>query len=197
MMPPDGSELMVRFVQGDEIAFEELLNMYEQRILNFFYRLTGERHTAEDMVQDLFLKVYAYRSSYKPRSSFKYFLFRMARNMWIDHYRKKKSRPRVHSLDSGTGNDSEERRTGSGDNIEADAPSPMDAVSAKERIKELAKAVGRLSNKQRDVIALSFEGGLKYAEIAGILGVPVGTIKSRMHSAVMQLKEYMGEALSR
>jgi RNA polymerase sigma-70 factor (ECF subfamily) len=98
MMPTDGSDLMLRFVQGDDQAFEELLEMFEHEVLNYFFRMTRERHLAEDMTQELFLRIYKYRRSYKPGSGFKYFLFRIARNMWIDHFRKRKTGPAFFTL---------------------------------------------------------------------------------------------------
>lgn len=194
MMPPDGSDLMVRFVQGDEGAFEELMILHENSVLNFFYRLTGERHAAEDMTQELFLKVFNYRDSYSPQASFKSFLFRMARNMWIDQYRKRKVRPREYSLQVPTSRGNEDgRQTHMEESIRSDGASPPEEAVQGERLAKLGEAVDGLPVKLKEVVALCLEGKLRYAEIAEVLGVPVGTIKSRMHTAVMRLKDMMGE----
>jgi RNA polymerase sigma-70 factor (ECF subfamily) len=191
MMPMDGSELMLRFVEGDDQAFEELLKMYAQEALNYFFRMTRERHLAEDMTQELFLKVYKYRKSYRPSSGFKYFLFRIARNMWIDHFRKRKSGPAFFTLQGPVGRGGE-RRDSWADRKSEDEP-PQEQAIRKEQVHRLEEAVARLPAKQREVIALALEGGLKYAEIAQIAGVPVGTIKSRMHAAVTQLRKWLGK----
>lgn len=191
MMQSDGSDLMLRFVQGDDRAFEPLLERYETEMLSFFLRLTGERQKAEDMVQELFLKVFRYRKTYKPKSSFRYFIYRMARNMWIDLYRKRKVRPRTLSLDAPMENDPRDANPSS--RIESREPGPTHGAEVKEEVGRLEAAVARLPAKQREVIALAFEGGLRYAEIAKIMKVPIGTIKSRMHAAVKQLKRLMGE----
>jgi len=193
IMPQTGSDLMIRFVQGDDQSFEELLYMYENNVLNFFYRLTGKRHTAEDMTQELFLKVFNYRDSYTVQASFKPFLFRIARNMWIDRYRKKKVRPREISIEGKLSSTGEEY-LGIKDKTENGSASPVHSADQKEQLKKLQTSIKKLPGKQQEVLALCLEGGLKYAEISGILQIPVGTIKSRMHSAVIRLKELMGES---
>ncbi|MFH2000993.1 MAG: sigma-70 family RNA polymerase sigma factor [Planctomycetota bacterium] len=179
---------MVRFAQGDDSAFELLVERHEKEMMNFFYRLTGEPYLAEDLTQDLFLKVFRYRKSYRPQSTFRYFLFQIARNMWIDLYRKRKVRPRELSLEAPT------QRNGSSVDFDAAHPDckPQDGLIRNEQIEALNRAVAQLPEKQREVVALSFEGKLKYAEIAEILGVPEGTIKSRMHAAVKNLRDLMG-----
>jgi RNA polymerase sigma-70 factor (ECF subfamily) len=192
MMPPDGSDLMLRFMAGDDRAFEDLVAMHEHGILNYFYRLTGERHTAEDLTQDLFLKVFRYRGNYEPRASFKSFLYRMARNMWIDRYRKKRIRPKLVALDSKPP-DRDGRASGKKEGLRSATPQPHEELERKENEKRLEESVARLPEKQREIIAFWLEGRLRYAEIAEIIGVPVGTIKSRMHTAVTRLRELMGE----
>lgn len=193
MKPNDGSELMVRFAQGDERAFELLIQRHENEIMNFFYRLTGEPHLAEDLTQDLFLKIFRYRKTYRPKSTFRYFLFQIARNMWIDLYRKRKVRPREISLQAPAKQDDADATRITDRTIDSDR-SPQEKLIRKEKVLALNKAITKLPEKQREVVALSFEGKLKYAEIATILDVPEGTIKSRMHAAVKNLRDLMGGA---
>ncbi|MBU0754064.1 MAG: RNA polymerase sigma factor [Planctomycetes bacterium] len=196
MKPKNGADLMLRFAQGDESAFESLVARYEQEILNFFYRLTMERHTAEDMAQDLFLRVYQAKKTYQAQTRFRYFLYRIARNLWIDLYRKKKSAPSLIALgrpDTPQGNSD-----APGEFTDRDSQtSPPEQAILHENKRRLAYYLTRLPEKQREVIALSMEGGMRYAEISEILAIPVGTIKSRMHAAVTMLKKWMkgeGEA---
>jgi RNA polymerase sigma-70 factor (ECF subfamily) len=192
MKPPDGSDLMLRFVEGDDGAFEDLVAMHEHEVLNFFYRLTGERHAAEDMTQELFLKVFKYRDRYEHRATFRSFLYRMARNMWIDRYRKKKTRPRLVPLDAPPA-DREGAPAGVKERFSSTEPPPHEEAMRKEHLARMIDAMARLPEKQREVLAFCLEGRLRYAEIAEILRVPVGTIKSRMHAAVSGLRALMGE----
>jgi RNA polymerase sigma-70 factor (ECF subfamily) len=192
MAPTDGSDLMIRFSEGDETAFEQLVRKYEQEMLNYFYRLTRRKQAAEDLTQELFLRVLRYKETYKPQSSFKYFLYRLARNLWIDRYRKQKIRPRVLPLDVRP-RGREEGQPALQDSLKSDDRGPQRKAVLQENVAKLEEAIEQLTDKQKDVIALCFEGGLKYQEIAEIIQVPLGTVKSRIHSAVMRLKELMGE----
>lgn len=191
-MPKSGSEIMMRFVQGDDDAFEELLCLFENAALNFFYKLTGKRHAAEDMTQELFIKVYRYRDSYTQQASFKSFLFRMARNLWIDRYRKMKVRPREVSIESKA-SDSQEGTSGLKGMMASQKPSPHEKALKNEQIKQLEACIKKLPIKQQEVLALTLDGEVKYAQAAEILKIPVGTVKSRVHSAILKLKELMGE----
>ena len=193
MVPDEGSLIMLRFVQGDDDAFEELLTMYEEGALNYFYRLTGKRHAAEDLTQELFIRVFRYRDRYTRQATFKSFLFRMARNLWIDRYRKLKVRPLQVSL---SGKSPSRSRDGDESDMPVISPeaTPHEAAVRDERIRRLGGAVQELPDKLREVVVLCLEGRLKYAEMSEILDVPVGTIKSRMHTAVQRLRELMEES---
>ena len=188
-MPNDGAELMLRFVRGDDQAFEPLLKRYENEMMNYFLRLTGERQRAEDLTQELFLRVFRYRDSYKPASSFRYFIYRIARNLWIDVYRKRRVRPRTVPIDPT-------EESAPGVMIAEASPGPSHRVSHEEEKKRLEAALTRLPVKQREVVVLAFHSGLKYAQIAKIMEIPVGTVKSRMNAALTTLRGLLGRDLS-
>lgn len=185
----EGSKIMLRIKGGDDRAFEELVERYQEEMLNYFYRLVGERFAAEDLTQELFLRVFRFRYRYEPRASFRAFIYRMARNLWIDRYRKARVRPRVSSMDAGWGRTEEDRR----DVPDHRTASPFQAAIRKEEGLRLAAALERLPAGQREVMVLCLEGKFLYAEIAEIVGIPVGTVKSRVHAAVARLRELMGE----
>jgi RNA polymerase sigma-70 factor (ECF subfamily) len=192
MVPTDGSDLMIRFSEGDESAFEQLVQLHEKEILNYFYRLTRQKQAAEDLTQELFLRILRYKKTYKPQSSFKYFIFRLARNLWIDEYRKQKIRPRLVPLDVRS-RDKGEQQIGPQARLESDDEGLEKKAVLQDRVSKLEKAIDMLSDKQKEVVVLCFEGSLKYQEIAEIVQVPLGTVKSRIHSAVLRLKELMGD----
>ena len=189
MAQEDGSKIMLRFMGGDARAFRELVEQYQEEMLNYFFRLSGDRYAAEDMTQELFLKVFRFRDRYEPRASFRSFIYSMARNLWIDRYRKKRVRPRVTSLDAGWGR----RREARMEFPDERTPGPPQDAVRKERVERLAAALDRLPEAQREVLVLCLQGKFRYAEIAEIMDIPLGTVKSRVHAAVARLRELMGE----
>ncbi len=187
-MSPSESDLMKRFVEGDEGSFETIVDLYADQLGNFFYRLTRDRQAAEDLAQETFLRVVRSRERYTVRSSFRTFIFRIARNLWIDRYRSTRSRPRLVSMNAqAPGKD--ESETSLGDRLTSSSPQPSARIECEETRGLLAEAVVKLSRPQKEVFVLWLETGMKYAEISEILGIPVGTIKSRMHSAMHKLKD--------
>lgn len=184
------SELMERFRDGDEEAFRTLAQRFQRPLVNFFYRLTWDRFTAEDYAQEVFARIVRARARYRPRAKFRTWLFRIAKNYWIDRYREGKNAPRMSSLDQPIGQDQGKPLTLE-DTVEGPSPRPDDEVRRKEIGEAVKEAVKRLSEEQRLVFVLSENQGLKYAEIAEVLEIPVGTVKSRMHSAMHRLRELL------
>jgi RNA polymerase sigma-70 factor (ECF subfamily) len=186
---PD-TELMLRVAAGDTAAFTSLVERVLPRLLGYFRRLGADAALAEDCAQEVLLKVYRVRESYRPRARFVTYLFHVARNHWIDVYRHRKVGPTTVSADVPG-------RAGEGQGLAADLPSPPEPVSGalgrRELREALDRAVGALSPDHREVFLLAQVESLRYAEIGEILGIPVGTVKSRMHAAVRQIRE----ALSR
>jgi RNA polymerase sigma-70 factor (ECF subfamily) len=182
-------EDLVRGVkEGDLDAFTELVRRHHGSLINFFYRLVWDRHKAEDMAQEVFLRLHRAVETYEPRARFRTFLFRMARNLWIDGVRAGASRPRVASLDRPAGAAAE---TDLRDLWPAAAPGPADAISRIEEVEAVRRAVMTLPEEYRLVVLLAEFHQMKYAQIAEVLEIPVGTVKSRMHEAVEKLKELL------
>lgn len=165
---------MLAAQKGDQIAFRKIVEKYQNTLLNFFYYMNASRHESEDLVQETLLKVYLYREKYTPTAKLSTFLFRVARNTGIDYIRKKKAVPMsfegdlLESPDSNTQSSSEKDWQGS-----------------------LENALKRLPEKLRSVVVMSYFQGLKQQEIADVLEVPLGTVKSRMSFAMKQLKDFM------
>jgi RNA polymerase sigma-70 factor (ECF subfamily) len=184
------SELMERFRDGDEDAFRALAQRFQRPLVNFFYRLTWDRFMAEDYAQEVFARIVRARAGYRPEARFRTWLFRIAKNYWIDRYRERKNAPRMSSLDQPVRQD-EGKPITLEDTVEGPSPRPEDEARRKEIAQAVKRAVARLTEEQRLVFVLSENQGLKYAEIADVLEIPVGTVKSRMHSAVHRLRELL------
>ena len=164
---------MQQFVAGDEDAFAHLIHKYQNPLLNFFLRLGVERVRAEDFSQDVFLRLYSYRLKYKPRSTLNPFLFTLVRHIWVDWLRKEGRHKRyvTHVIEK-------EQRSVKG---------TLDAHL------DIQTALDQLSEKLRMVVVLNVYQGLKYAEISEVLDIPVGTVKSRMHLAMIQMREVFND----
>lgn len=174
----DDTQLMERICAADDPhAFSSLVRRHEKKLLNFFIR-SGVQYDGEDLVQQTFLRLYRYRNRYSPDAKVTTFLFLMARQVWIDELRKRKRRERLA--------DSFSEETGP-----CVAPSAADEVAAAGTL-DIPAALARLPEGMRMVVELGIYQDLPYAEIAGILGIPEGTVKSRMFNALAQLRRMLG-----
>jgi RNA polymerase sigma-70 factor (ECF subfamily) len=185
---------LLRHREGDAGAFAQLVQEYRDRLLQFFFRLCQNRSQAEDLAQELFLKLLRRSDAYQPRGRLSVYVFRVATNLWIDQYRRQRLRPRLHSYDQSA--------TAVGDDtvrFEPAAPvvSPVQLLEEQENLAALRAALGRLGESSRCVLELAVYQQLPYAEISSILDIPIGTVKSRVHHAVISLKELLGQATGR
>jgi len=179
-------KLMARFQKGQMRAFEILLRRHRGGVFRFILRFTANRDTAEDLLQDTFMRVVAKKVSFERRSKFTTWLYTIARNLCIDHLRKMRHRNAL-SLDQprNPGSESEVTlmdRVGSKD-------APPDERAHEHRLRgHIARAVAELSQEQREVFLMREESGLPFDEIASIVGAPLNTVKSRMRYALQNLK---------
>lgn len=187
MTPHDAdTELMLRVKRGDPRAFTALVERFVRPLASFFHRLGADAATAEDCAQDVFLKLFRTREAYEPRAKFSTYLFSIARHHWIDVVRHRAAGPTTVSSDAGAGDDphgSPADRLVAGD-TEVDARAHAGELGA-----ALRRAVAALSDEQREVFALVQQEGMRYQEIADLLGIPVGTVKSRVHAVMHALRE--------
>ncbi len=169
-------------VSGQPAKFEILVGNYQHRIFATLLGMLGNPHDAEDVTQETFLTAFRKLDQFERRSSFYTWLHRIAFNAAIDLQRRKK---RTKS------------RFVSGEGIETAEPgdqqadSPASIVMAKETVNQVQLALGRLDSERRNIIVLRDLQGLDYVEIASMLEIPIGTVRSRLHRARIELREIM------
>lgn len=174
----DDTALMLKARDDDDDAFGELVRRHQKKILNFFVR-SGVQYDCEDLVQQTFLRLYRYRKRYVASAKFTTFLFLLARQVWIDELRRRKRHERLIDELSAE----PEPLTGHS------APLPVHAAVAGSM--DLAQALASLPEGLRQVVELGVYQDLPYAEVSKILGIPVGTVKSRMFNALRKLREFL------
>ncbi len=188
---PGDAELIEAFKAGKLAAFTQLVDRHQRSLINFFYHFSWDRQVAEDCAQEVFLRLYSHLGTYEPQAKFTTFLFRIARNLWIDRVRSAAVHGKPVSLDGAAGPGDERALR---DRLAGPALSPVDILSRREEHAALQHAIELLPEEQRMVLVLGEIQGMKYQDVALILEVPVGTVKSRMHTAVERLKELMAES---
>jgi RNA polymerase sigma-70 factor (ECF subfamily) len=176
--------LIERCKRGDLAAFNDLVRKYEKQVYNFAYRLTGNYDDANDVAQDAFLRVFNAIGSFRGDSSFSTWLFRITTNVFLDERKKAKAHPQS-SLDEymELGESSVARQ------IEDPSPTPEAVLEESERALILQKAVSDLPEYQRAMVTLYHGQQKSYEEIAEIMDLPIGTVKSRLNRARLALKE--------
>jgi RNA polymerase sigma-70 factor (ECF subfamily) len=178
--------LVRRCVAGDAEAWEEIVRQYNRRIYNVCYRFTGSANDAEDLAQEVFIKMYRTLSSYSPeKGAFSTWIMTMTRNLLVDHFRKSKQDRVTDSLDAGI--TEEEDSATLGDRIQDSGPSADDRIQRRQTQEMVQKAIQKLSPELREAVILRDLQDMDYKEIALALKVPEGTVKSRINRGRMEL----------
>ena len=176
---PD-AELMALSAKGETAAFAELVERYQNILLNFFMRRGVSWDDGQDLAQQTFLRLWRYRARYTPQAKFTTFLFLLAGQVSVDFFR---AEGRRRGLEEGLAREAE---------VAADAsPEAGGSPAAAAAGEDVRRAVARLPPAMRDVVELGVFQGLPYAEVGEILGIPTGTVKSRMFNALRKLKEML------
>ena len=176
--------IIERCKQGDLAAFNELVKKYEKQVYNFAYRLTGNYDDANDIAQEAFLRVYNAIGSFRGDASFTTWLFRITTNVFLDDRKRARAHPHA-SLDEYMELD----ESSVARQIEDPSPSPEAITEEKERAQILQKAIHSLPEYQRAMVNLYHTQQKSYEEIAEIMDLPLGTVKSRLNRARLALKE--------
>jgi len=180
------ASLVRRCVTGDAAAWEEIVQRFNRRIFNICYRFTGSPDDAEDLTQEVFIKVYRTLSSYDvEKGAFQTWVSTMTRNLLVDHFRKSKLDRATDSLEEPTTAESDSLSLS--DQIEDLGPTPDQRLLTRETQELVQKALQKLSPELRESVILRDLQDMDYREIALALKVPEGTVKSRINRGRTEL----------
>ncbi len=171
--------ILERFKNGDTSAFQEIVLAYQDTIYGLCFRMLGDHHNAQDAAQDTFLKAYQNLKSFKPDASLYTWIYRIAVNTCIDYKRRSVSESLFRHLPNNENSVEQEP---------SDSPSPEMLSESGQMAAALQQALGKLSKKLRAVIVMKEVEGLSYEDIAGVMDISIGTVKSRISRAREELK---------
>ena len=175
--------LIERCKRGDRDAFDTLVRAYEKRVYNLAYRLSGHYDEANDISVDAFLRVFQALRLFRGESHFSTWLFRIVTNVYLDRRKRMKNKQHL-SLEEYI----ELEENSVSRQVEDPAPTPTEAAESNERSRILQEAISSLPDYQRAMVVLYHTEGLSYEEIAAILSLPIGTVKSRLNRARLTLR---------
>jgi RNA polymerase sigma-70 factor, ECF subfamily len=176
----DDARLIDLVLQGDSAAFGLLVRRYQDRLFTALVHIASSRDEAEDVAQDAFIQAYLKLSTFARNSSFYTWLYRIAFNTAISRRRRKRVENSIEQAKDAVGDEPADR----GD-------MPHDRLMREERGELIRRALGEISEEHRAILVLREIEGCDYEEISRILELPVGTVRSRLHRARLQLKEQL------
>lgn len=178
--------LMLRVRDGDEAALEEIYARYQRPVLNFIFRMVRDRALAEDLTQEVFLRLWRSRGRYEPMALFTTYLFQIARNAALNEIDRRGREPLVSG--DGRGGEPGDPEIAASREPPDLHPGPALQADLNETRHIVEEAVAALDEKHRAVFVLGYFQGFRYREIAEILDIPVGTVKSRMAHAEKKVR---------
>ena len=180
------SQLVERSLDGDLAAFEELVLLFDKKIYNYCYRMTNNSNDAEDLAQEVFIKVYRNLKSFRKDSKFSTWIYRIAYNTCIDNHRKKKFR----LLSLNRGEDEQQEM-----DLPSPTPLPEEQVISGEQYGMIKECIAELKPEYKSAIILRDIQNYSYKEIADILNIPMGTVKSNISRARALLRDALKSRL--
>ena len=185
-MAPSDAELARDALAGSEAAYRELVARYATPAVNFIHRLIRDRALAEDLAQEGFLRVYQRLNTYDADRKFSSWFFQVLRNITIDYLR-------VNRLPTASLDELEEAGN-RGAAVDRESASPEEAAEQGELASAMAAALSRIRPEYREVVVLRYQEGMTHPEIAEILGLPSGTVKTYLHRARKELADLLSDA---
>lgn len=186
---PELLALISRAAKGDEDAFSTLMERYEKLVFNLAYQYTQNREDAADVSQEVFLKLWRTLPSFRGESSFTTWLFRITQNSALDLLRKRAGSATVSLTVEGDDGEEDGRERDLADPTVGHDPAA--AAEQKERASAIRAAIASLRADHREILVLREMRGFSYTEIAEMLGLELGTVKSRINRARIQVKEFL------
>ena len=185
-MPPTDPELVRAALGGSELAFRALVERYQRGVLSLVGRIVGNREDAEDVAQESFVKAFTRLDTFDSTYKFSNWLFKIAHNTALDALRRRRGAP--VPLEPHADSEDEDPVAGLADSR---APAPDEAAAMAEFRRDVEAALGRLRPEYRAVIALRHLEGRAYEDIAEILGLPLGTVKTFLFRARRELAQLL------
>jgi RNA polymerase sigma-70 factor, ECF subfamily len=180
------SQVIKRCLAGDSAAWEEIVRAHNRRIYNICYRFTGSTDDAEDLTQEVFIKIYRTLSSYDlEKGAFTTWISTMTRNLLVDHFRKTKQDRITDSMDASSSPDEDTLTLG--EQIADQKATPDQVMDTKDTQKMVQQALQKLSPELREAVILRDLQDMDYKDIAAALKVPEGTVKSRINRGRTEL----------
>ena len=189
-MGPTDEQLNELCKERNSSALEELLARYRNPLMGFIYSVIRDYHQAQDIFQETFVRVYREAHRFRTGAVFKTWLYTIAMNRCRDAIRKRKRRPTISLESEWAGSDGESGQRVMERVASAD-PGPREEAGGREMEAILQRELSGLSEEHRKVVILNRLNGFKYEEIAEILGIPSGTVRSRLHYALEELRKRM------
>jgi RNA polymerase sigma-70 factor (ECF subfamily) len=181
-------DLLTRFCKGQKDAFGVLVRRYERELYGYLRRYLGDGSLAEDVFQNTFVQLFVKSDQYEAGRPVRPWLYTIATNQAIDALRRN-GRHQAVSLDQHREEGFEGEIHSLLETLEGRDPGPLDHAQGSERRERVRASVDKLPDFLRQVLILAYYQGLKYREIADVLEIPVGTVKSRLHAALVKLQE--------
>jgi RNA polymerase sigma-70 factor (ECF subfamily) len=178
--------------QGHELAYRELVRRYQRPVFSLIYRMVRDRERAEDLAQETFVKVLNALDSYRSEYKFSSWIFKIANNAAIDQLRRKELD--TLSLDGAPDAVTTERQEGTSLQLAHGGESPLDELEARELGSQIEQAIATLRPEYRSCIMLRHVQGYAYEEIAEMLDLPLGTVKTYIHRARAELRNLLEQA---
>ncbi|UCD49480.1 MAG: sigma-70 family RNA polymerase sigma factor [Phycisphaerales bacterium] len=184
----DDTKLLKRYAAGEEDAFQELMVRYRDSVYAFLRRFISRSDLVEDVFQETFLQLFVSRDTFDVSRPLRPWLFTIAANKAKDALRRLQ---RTEATQLGNMFESEESTIDDVLNaLDHDPRMPYDDLIRDERAESVKRTLARMPDKLREIILLAYFHKFSYAEIAGILGIPIGTVKSRLHTAVARFADH-------
>ena len=188
-------ELLTRLRRGQNEVFGILVRRYERELYGYLRRYLGDAHLADDVFQNTFLQLYIKIGQYEAGRPVRPWLYTIATHQAIDAMRRK-SRHQAASLDQTHEQLPDGEIRGLIELLETRGPGPLETAQGEEARERVRARVDHLPEFMRQVVLLAYYQGLKYREIAEVLSIPVGTVKSRLHAALLRLQELLAASPS-
>jgi RNA polymerase sigma-70 factor, ECF subfamily len=183
----DEKQWIERSRKGDVAAFDRIVRKYERSVFNTAYRLSGSHDDAADIAQEAFVRAWNNLKSFRGDAAFSTWLYRIVTNVFLDDRKKKRNR-QTRSLDEEMDLDESSVQR----QYEDPSPGPQELAEGDERRRLLQQAILSLPENQRAMVVMYHTQGLAYEEIAEILDLPMGTVKSRLNRARLALRDRLG-----